>query len=233
MSNKTAGTTKKKKINYLELDRAKGEFDDKKKKTTMPPKDNEMLRIILARMDFLNPTIAGMLEVTSLTGLRYSDVSLIRVSDILVSGNIVSEFTVIQQKIYNGNRSRGVSVKDSINKASITIPVHQQTKAVFEDMITLGGEDGLLFKTPRDPSKAYSNQYTNRLLSKIALEIGFEPTLGSHSFRKAFARNLVESNATLAQIRDMLGQSSLTSTNHYLSSFSEERSELAKKIEFK
>lgn len=199
---------------------------------TFPPKNVKELRKILDLVEKVNPIIANMLELTSLTGLRYCDCSRLKKSDALINGIVRNHIIVTQSKTYNKRVSLGVSKNAAKKSSEITIPLSEQAKNIIEDCIYLNPKSTLLFESERNKGHPYSAQYVNRLLNKIAIELRLEYPLGTHSFRKAFADMLDKNGASVHQIKDRLGHSSLSSTDHYLSTFKNDADEMLAKIKF-
>lgn len=201
-------------------------------KTSYPPQDKKTCRSILQAVDKRNPTIALMLEFMALTGLRVSDAGAMKKADILINGQIRKTIEVIQIKPYHKRLGCGIKPNVAREKSRLVVMINSQCREVIKDALSMAGESKLLFPSERIPTKPYSTQHVNTLLKTVAIELDLDFQLSTHSFRKAFALFLIEQNAKIHQIRDALGQSSLTSTDAYLKTFSNDVEKLVSHVEF-
>lgn len=199
---------------------------------TFPPKNTKELRDIINLVEKTNPVIANMIEMISLTGLRYCDCSILKRKDVFINGSIRDHITVVQLKTFNKRLSLGMTLNAAKSSSQITIPLAEQAKKIIEDCIYLNPNCTLLFESDRNKGHPYSAQYINRLLDKVATKLNLKYPLGTHSFRKAFADMLDKNGASVHQIKDRLGHSSLASTDHYLSTFKNDADEMLAKIKF-
>lgn len=203
-----------------------------------PPKTAEECREILSRVDIVNPIIALMLECSALTGLRYSDVSKLKVSDLFVNGQIRDDVTIIQQKPLNKRLSSGQKASSAKEASKVKIHINQQCADLIVDAVRINGVDlltggaKLIFASSVKAKQPFSIQYINRLLKRVAFEMKLKYPLSTHSFRKMFAMIIVKKGASVHQIRDALGQSSLAATDHYLRTFLSETKEFTDDISF-
>lgn len=217
-----------------------------------PPRSAEDCRAVLLAVDAINPVIALMLEFSALTGLRYCDVSRLRFSDVYINGVIRDSIMVIQVKTSNKritcgikarearenvsltDKSKAAIVKDAKDKSKVKVYLNDQCKAVIEDALQLAKDkNGLMFESDKRAGKPYTAQWVNQILKRVAKGLKINYALSSHSFRKVFALLLITNgNARIHQLRDALGQSSLASTDKYLSTFMSESEALSQKVTF-
>lgn len=197
-----------------------------------PPKDGKELRKILQLVDQENPVVALMLELSALTGLRYSDVSELTFDDVYINGVIRSSVIIIQAKIYSKSIAAGKSPAEARRVAKLSVFLSEQCKAVIEDAARLNEGKRLLFESAVRPGKPYTCQLANQLLKAAARKLKLDYQLSTHSFRKAFALALVKNGAAIHQVRDGLGQASLSSTDHYLRTFLSDTEQLVAGIKF-
>jgi integrase len=200
----------------------------------MPPQTKEACRKILSEVDKINPVIALMLEFSALTGLRYSDVSRLKFTDLMVNGVIRDSIVVIQVKAFNKRIAAGIKAAVAKDRSKVTIFINEQCKAVIEDALRLANDDAkkLAFESSIRAGMPYSAQYVNRILKVVAVKLKLNFALSTHSFRKAFALFLINNNARIHQVRDALGQSSLSSTDAYLQTFMSDHEALVSKVGF-
>jgi integrase len=200
--------------------------------TSFPPRNKKECRQILSAVDEINPVIALMLEMMALTGLRYSDVSRLRFSDVMINGVFRDSIVVIQTKPFNKRIASGMKATLAKDRSKVIVYINEQAKELLEDALRLSGAKGLLFPSQAKPDSAYTAQYINRMLKAVAAKLKLNFALSTHSFRKSFALMLINNNAKIHQVRDSLGQSSLASTDAYLKTFMSESQELSNKISF-
>jgi site-specific recombinase XerD len=197
-----------------------------------PPKDLREMRKILQLVDQKNPIIALMLEFSCLSGLRFCDVSKLTFKELYINGVIRSSVIIIQSKIYAKSITAGKSEAEAKRVAKLTVYLTDQCKAVIEDAEHLNHGKALIFESSVRPGKPYTCQHVNQILKTVAAELRLDYQLSTHSMRKAFAKALVDNGASIHQVRDGLGQASLSSTDHYLSTFMSDSERLVQAIKF-
>jgi len=206
--------------------------------TSFPPASKKELKRIIDEVDHINPVVARMLEFSTRSGLRYCDVSKLRVKDVYINGVIREDFVVIQQKPYNKRLSSGKAKASARELSKVEVHINEQGVEMIEDIMhlqnldSIKNQNALLFESSRVKGKPYSNQYINQLLKKVAVTLKLNYPLSTHSFRKMFAKMYVENGAAIHQVRDGLGQSSLQATDHYLRTFQSETKKFSNRITF-
>jgi len=202
-----------------------------------PPESKKELRQILKAVDNINPIVAGMLEVSTLTGLRYSDASQLTVNDMFINGQVRDNTTVIQQKPYNKRLSSGMTEARARELSKVEVFINPQCAEVLADVVHINHIDlkkgkTLLFHSSVNKDKPFTAQYVNKILKSVAFDLQLKYPLSTHSFRKMFAMLIVKNNASVHQVRDALGQSTLAATDHYLRTFMSETKGFTEKIKF-
>lgn len=197
-----------------------------------PPKDKEELRKILDDVARTNTVVALMLELMALTGLRYSDCSELRFSDVMINNGIRDKVTVIQKKAHSKRLSSGASPSVAKAMSQLDVPIGEQAAKVIIEALELSEGSKLLFASHKNPDKPYTCQYVNRLLKAVASKFGLKYQLSTHSFRKVFALMLLENGASIHDVRDKLGHSSIAVTDHYLRTFLSESDQFVSDIQF-
>lgn len=196
-----------------------------------PIRERELCRQILRRVDSINPVIALQLELEALTGLRYCDSSRLTPADVLINGVIRSNFDVVQQKVYNHLITKGATPAKAKAKAVITVHVGDALREVIEDILNIQEGKRYLFESEKT-GKPYTAQWVNKILKTVAREMKLNFQLSSHSFRKTFAMSLVGLDSKLTETSKALGHSSVSSTEHYLSTMDSNVANLVTQIRY-
>ena len=143
----------------------------------------------------------AILEVLYGCGLRVTELISLRISNI----HYESEYIKV---IGKGNKERIVPIGASALKfIKIYIEesrVHISIKKGFEDYIFLNrGGTGL------------SRISVFTMIKALALKAGIKKSISPHTFRHSFATHLIEGGADLRAVQEMLGHSSITTTEIY------------------
>lgn len=232
-------------IDIVETDDGNGKriITSKRKKTkSMPPRTEEEGQRILDMLWQRSRPLALCCEMQSHTGLRYSDCSWLSVNDFMRNGEYVESFNIIQQKVYRmllgrrnraipdgeGTRAKKITDEEAKRKATITIYTNDRILEIVENARHLNPKTEWLFANPRSGGVPMTNQASDYHHRAVAKELKLPYTLGSHSWRKMFANRLIKKNATIEQIRDLLGHSSVEVTNLYLMSFNSDLQKIIK-----
>lgn len=207
----------------------------RKKQPTKPPKTASQAERIIDELYQRNPLLALTASMSALTGLRYSDASWLKFSDFRNEfGQWKESFDVCQQKTFNMRLARGASRADAYRESIVRIYLNDAIKEIVDECKQLSCSTEFLFANSRSSIRTEEGEIIHRPMDirsanyhheavrkKLKLDFAF----GTHSWRKYFAKKLLNKNGvTLDQVRDCLGQSSLTSTNHYLVTFDDELS---------
>ncbi|MEZ9863843.1 tyrosine-type recombinase/integrase [Vibrio breoganii] len=222
------------------LDDSKSSTNGAKKTKTasMPPKTIEQANRILDALYDRSPTLSLCCQMSALTGLRYSDSAWLKYSDFYDKhGNFLEQVTVIQQKSYNMRLGRsGVELTKenriaALRKSKVEIYTTQEIQKIVEETRYFSDGSEFLFANARSRTKDENGEVVSRPMHVVSAdrhhtavqdELKLNFNLGTHSWRKFFALQLVRNGTTIEKIRDLLGQSSLASTDRYLHSFTHE-----------
>ena len=211
---------------------------ERKYTTTKPPKNVNELRKILEFCYKISPVLSYTFELQAVSGLRYSDASQIEYEDLYDNkGGFKEELSVIQIKKFNILKNKK-NLSAAIREATIHVPITENIKRIIEEVSTFTGGHQFVFSNKRtSQTKNIKQGYAptgirsaNRLLNKTKAALNLKYNLNTHSFRKYFANNLLINGADMVVIRDMLGHSSISSTNSYLDTFSSDITRYASKI---
>ncbi len=139
----------------------------------------------------------AILELLYSSGIRVSEISVLSLDDI----NIKEGFLKVSGK---GKKERIVPIG---SKAVDAI------KSYLAERITLKSNDNFLFLN-RNGSRL-TDRGIRRIVVKYARMIGISGKIGPHLLRHTFATHLLQSGADLRVIQELLGHSSLSTTQKY------------------
>lgn len=143
----------------------------------------------------------AILEVLYGCGLRVTELITLRISDL----NPTQEFIKVTGK---GNKERivpiGTVALKYIDIYLSQVRVHLAIKKGNEDYIFLNRMGSRLSRI---------SVFT--MIKALAVAIGLQKTISPHTFRHSFATHLIEGGADLRAVQEMLGHSSITTTEVY------------------
>jgi len=143
----------------------------------------------------------AMLEVLYGCGLRVSELITLKISDL----NIPSEYIRV---IGKGNKERIIPIGHIALKL-ITIYL---TEVRVHLKIKKGNED-FVFLNRLGTHLSRISVFT--MIKALADQSGLNKTISPHTFRHSFATHLIEGGADLRAVQEMLGHSSITTTEIY------------------
>ncbi|HIF9334011.1 TPA: tyrosine-type recombinase/integrase [Photobacterium damselae] len=217
----------------------------KVKQPSMPPETMIEFNNIIDAVYAKNPIVAQSLHMQSLTALRYSDTSTLIWADFYEGLVLKKSFVVIQQKVYRmvykrmidkGKTEQEADTK-ARSKANVTIYTNEAIKKLLYEIALFNpnktGQE-LLFANKHKSSQgtALAVKSVNKILTQVKAELNLPYTLGTHSFRKFMALNLLRAGANVADIRDLLGHNNVSSTDKYLVSCNGELRDLVDKLNY-
>lgn len=215
----------------------------KSKSASMPPKTPELANLILDRLYERNPILSLTCQMAALTGLRYSDASWLKYDDFYnAKGEFLESFEICQQKTFSmrvGRKDQPMSQDEAFRKSLVTVYTNAEIEDIVKETRLFSKGSEFLFANPRSRIVQDDGTVIDRPMSvesadwhhdRVSKELNLDWTLGTHSWRKYFAKRLVKMGATVEEIRDLLGQSSLASTNAYLISIEEDLKAHVKKL---
>ncbi|WP_316811883.1 site-specific tyrosine recombinase XerD [Pedobacter heparinus] len=143
----------------------------------------------------------AILETLYGCGLRVSELINLKISDVFEE----NEFIRI---IGKGNKERLVPIGNTalkyINIYLQESRLHLPIKKGFEDYIFLNRSGSRLSRI-----SVFS------IIKTLALKSGLKKSISPHTFRHSFATHLIEGGADLRAVQEMLGHSSITTTEIY------------------
>ncbi|WP_413694418.1 tyrosine-type recombinase/integrase [Psychromonas sp. KJ10-2] len=231
----------------LNISKVFGDISVKKRKEpSLPPKNSKEANKILDELWEISPVLSLCSQMQSLTGLRYSDAAWLRFDDFDAPNgkDYVDTFLVIQQKVFNmlsHNRYKGsdYSESEAIKSSTVKVYVNKEIIEVVEECKRLNPNGEYLFSNKRSGFVNGEGEKVERPMSinsasehhaKVANKLKLNYPLGTHSWRKYFAKLLLERGASIVDIRDLLGHLSVNSTNTYLLTFDEKLKNIVKEI---
>ncbi|MET1055425.1 MAG: site-specific tyrosine recombinase XerD [Pedobacter sp.] len=143
----------------------------------------------------------AIIEVLYGCGLRVTELITLRISDLHASQGYI-------KVIGKGNKERIVPIGDTalkfIDIYLSQIRTHQDIKKGNEDYIFLNRLGTQLSRI---------SVFT--MIKALANQIGLKKSISPHTFRHSFATHLIEGGADLRAVQEMLGHSSITTTEVY------------------
>lgn len=220
-----------------------GKSREKKKVPSMPPQTAEEANLILDELWEISPTLSLTCSMSALTGLRYSDASWLRYDDFYDEyGNFKEQFSVCQQKTFRmrmGRKKSDISAQEAFRKSSLNIYTNDEVRKIVEESRYYSCSSEFLFANKRSRRKDTDGNIIDRPMSiesasehhaRVKNKLRLKYHLGTHSWRKYFALMLLKQGASIEKIRDLLGHSSLVSTNAYLHTFSDDLKQVVTKL---
>ncbi|MGX1930691.1 site-specific tyrosine recombinase XerD [Flagellimonas sp. 2504JD4-2] len=144
----------------------------------------------------------AILETLYGCGLRVSELIGLRLSDLFFD----EDFIKVTGK---GNKQRFVPIS-SVNKKYINIyrneiRVHLPIQKEHQDFVFLNRR-----------GRQLTRAMIFTIIKRLAEKIGMDKNISPHTFRHSFATHLLENGADLRAIQQMLGHSSITTTEIYM-----------------
>lgn len=143
----------------------------------------------------------SMLETLYSCGLRVSELVNLKITDL----HLKDDYIKVTGK---GNKERlvpiGNSAKKLINNYIKNVRVHLKVKKEAVDILYLNNRGNKL-----------SRVMVFYIIKDLSEKAGIKKVLSPHSFRHSFATHLVEGGADLRAVQEMLGHSSITTTEIY------------------
>lgn len=143
----------------------------------------------------------ALLEVLYGCGLRVTELITLRISNI----SFKNEFIKV---IGKGNKERivpiGTTALHFIKIYLEEVRVHVDIKKGYEDYLFLNRS-----------GTGLSRITVFKMIKELAVKAGIKKAISPHTFRHSFATHLIEGGADLRAVQEMLGHSSITTTEIY------------------
>lgn len=143
----------------------------------------------------------AILEVLYACGLRVSELTHLQLSNLYLEVGYI-------RVIGKGNKERLVPIgEQAIKHLNFYLQERQQQENVHPD------SRDIVFLNRR--GKQLTRNMIFIIIKDLAKAIGLEKNISPHTFRHSFATHLVEGGANLRVVQDLLGHSSITTTELY------------------
>ncbi len=143
----------------------------------------------------------AMLETMYSSGLRVSELIQLKISNLYTDVGYI-------RVIGKGNKERLVPIGDD---AASLINIYKDKVRVHQPIIK--GQEDILFLNKR--GSGLSRVMFFLIVKKLAQQAGIQKNVYPHTLRHSFATHLVENGADLRAVQEMLGHSSITTTEIY------------------
>lgn len=148
-------------------------------------------------MGFVRLRDRAILELLYSSGLRVSELSLLEIDDLNMREGLIK----VRGK---GMKERIVPVGDTALNTLKSYIVERQRMKKKDSALFMNRGGGRL-----------SERSIRRIVVKYAREFGIEGQIGPHTLRHTFATHLLQEGADLRVIQELLGHSSLSTTQKY------------------
>lgn len=162
------------------------------------------IELLFAQIDRSKPGSErnlSMLETLYSCGLRVSELTDLKLSEL----HLNEDFIKVKGK---GNKERLVPIgklaKRSMKNYIEKVRVHISVKKGNEDIVYLNNRGSKM-----------SRVMVFYIIKELAAKAGIKKSLSPHTFRHSFASHLVEGGADLRAVQEMLGHSSINTTEIY------------------
>ncbi len=161
-----------------------------------------------ALADALGERDGDLVLFLGLTGLRWSEVAALRVSDVIE----VPGLGVRVQRATTSAGGGGRLVTDSVkNNRARTVPVVGELRPVIDRAIGRRAKAGLLFGSPEGDQLRLSNWRRDSGWSRVTAELGFAP-LRIHDLRHTAASLWIAAGADVKVVQRVLGHATASMT---------------------
>lgn len=140
---------------------------------------------------------SAMLEVLYSCGLRVSELTSLRLSDLFFGEGFI----------------RVVGKGDKQRLVPISAIARDKVQIYLEDRRRSESECDVLFLNNR--GKALTRVMVFTIIRQATLRAGIRKTISPHTFRHSFATHLLEGGASIRQVQEMLGHESILTTEIY------------------
>ena len=161
----------------------------------------DQMLMVIDKTTFLGVRNAAIIETMYSSGLRVSELVNLKIKDVYFDSDFLRIFG-------KGNKERLVPL-GSFAKEGIKnyMEYYRNSNKIKE------GEEDIIFLNNR--GARLTRVMIFKIISKVAKLAGIKRKISPHSLRHSFATHLLEGGADLRAIQEMLGHSSITTTEIY------------------
>jgi integrase/recombinase XerD len=143
----------------------------------------------------------AILETLYSCGLRVSELTDLKISQMRTSDQLL-------RIVGKGNKERFVPIGEEAMKW-----IQHYNEHMRNHMKLAPGHEDFVFLNRR--GKKLSRMYIFTIIRENCVALGIQKQVSPHTFRHSFATHLVEAGADLRAVQEMLGHSSITTTEIY------------------
>lgn len=143
----------------------------------------------------------AMLEVLYGCGLRVTELTTLKISNLFLDVDFI-------KVLGKGDKERLVPIGSQAVKY-----IEQYRQHVRLHVPVQKGHEDVLFLNRR--GKGLTRMYVFLVIKECAAKVGMQKVISPHTFRHSFATHLIEGGADLRAVQEMLGHSSITTTEIY------------------
>jgi integrase/recombinase XerD len=168
--------------------------------TVLSKKEVNLFLDSLEIYDAISSRNKCMVELLYSSGLRVSELISIKLSDIHITQKLI-------RCIGKGNKERIIPMNDT------TCLYLKDYVYSFREELLKGKNSPFLFVTRKGEKISRNNFYY--ILNKLIKESNISKNVSPHTLRHTFATHLIENNADLRSVQEMLGHSDISTTTIY------------------
>lgn len=168
---------------------------------TLEVEEIDQLVKIIPRGEAIGERNFALIEVLYGCGLRISEALALRISDLFLEEKFL-------RVLGKGNKMRLVPLTDFTAAALKNYLAYYRPNFVKENLAT-----DLLFLNHR--GRGLSRVYAYLLIKELAQKANIQKNISPHTFRHSYATHMLQNGADLRFIQEILGHSSITTTEIY------------------
>lgn len=143
----------------------------------------------------------AMILFTHFLGVRAKELSLLKVSDVIQNGRLV-ETVRLTRSITKGSKYREVFLMNADTRVVILEYLQQRRNILPDEPLFLSQKGG-----------GFSPNSIQRCIANIYKKAGIKAS--SHSGRRSFATRLIQNGADIYSVKELLGHSTIATTQIY------------------
>ncbi len=180
--------------------------------TVEPIRDIELVWDIASYLEKKNERDYVMFMLGIYSGLRISDILLLRVRDIKDK-----QYIVIREKKTGKERK---------------FPINDELKPILREYIRNLEDYEYLFKSKKGKNKPITRQQAYNIMSNAANEFGIQ-SIGTHTLRKTFGYHTYQQTKDAVTIKEILNHSDISVTLRYIGINQDAKDSTMRRLTFK